>query len=387
MTIHTNINRFLEQHQTDMLNLLEQLVLIQSGSYHKKGVDQVGRQIAEVLAENQLDLETVHQDDRGDHLVARSPAVGREPVQMLLVGHMDTVFPRDTAFNWFKQDHTHCYGPGVADMKGGLVVGIYALKALDACGFLDRIPVTFVFNSDEEIGSGSSRELIKAEARKSILAMVLECGGPDGEIVTGRKGNLSVRITIKGKAGHAAFAPPDKGSAILELAHKIIEVEKLNNPEKDITANVGWITGGIGPNTVPELAEARADFRFVRPEDYSALQAELERIVQPCQSDHTTAAINIVSQRPPMPESDANRRLFDIVQQVAQSMGLTPQPEFRQGVSDANLIAAENTPVIDGMGTVGGNDHSDKEFMVKGSLLQRAQLIANSLVECWRRPY
>lgn len=387
MSINTSINIFLEQHQTDMLNLLEQLVLIQSGSYNKKGVDRVGRRIAEVLAENRLDLETVRQHDRGDHLVARSPAVGREPGQMLLVGHMDTVFPQDTAFNRFKQDHAYCYGPGVADMKGGLVVGIYALKALDACGLLDRIPVTFVFNSDEEIGSGSSRALIRAEARKSILAMVLECGGPKGEIVTGRKGNLSARITVKGRSGHAAFAPPDKGSAVLELAYKIIEVEKLNDQEKEITANVGWITGGIGPNTVPELAEARADFRFVRPEDHSALQAELERIVQSCQTDHTMAEMTIVSQRSPMPNRDANRRLFDIVQQVGQAMGLTPQPEFRQGVSDANLIASENTPVVDGMGPVGGNDHSDKEFMVKGSLLPRAQLVANSLVECWRRPY
>ena len=175
---------------------------------------------------------------------------------------MDTVFPEDTDFNWYKEDRANSYGPGVADMKGGLVAGIFALKALIARGLLENIPVTFIFNSDEESGSGSSREIIRQEARNSAFAFVLECGGLNGEIATGRKGNLSIKLTVKGRAGHAAFAGPDKGSAILELARKTIEFESLNEPEKGISVNVGIFEGGIGSNTVAENAVANVDFRF-----------------------------------------------------------------------------------------------------------------------------
>ena len=157
--------------------------------------------------------------------MVRSGAQLSAKKQVLLVGHMDTVFPKETDFNWYKEDKENSYGPGVVDMKGGLVVGIYALMALDKLGLLQQIPLTFVFNSDEEIGSRSSVDLIQKEANSSAFAFVLEAGGLENEIVTGRKGNLTIELHIEGEAGHAAFATKNKPSAILEMAHKIIEFE------------------------------------------------------------------------------------------------------------------------------------------------------------------
>jgi glutamate carboxypeptidase len=327
----------------------------------------------------------IEQEKYGNHLVVRSRCHGQFDTQILLVGHMDTVFPKDTGFNWYKEEASLCYGPGVIDMKGGLAAGIFALKALDAENLLTRIPITFIFNSDEEIGSPSSKALVQQEAKKSVFAFVLETAGRNGEIVTGRKGNLSLELTINGRAGHAAFAGKDKASAIVELAHKIIEFESLNDPENGISVNVGRIEGGIGPNTVPEHASARIDFRFLNSSDKAYLEKKMAEITRKRIIQNTRSHFVVLSGRPPMPVSEKNKKLFNAVKETASSIGLTVDEEFRSGVSDANLIAGENTPVIDGLGPIGAMDHSEDEYMLKESLLHRSALLANAIVECWEK--
>jgi len=383
--IPDNLRTYILQSTPDMFALLEDLVLIQSSSYNKVGVDRVAARIADEFKGDAIACETVPQTKAGNHLVARTSAVPRSKHQILLSGHMDTVFPSDTDFNWYKEDAAHCYGPGVADMKGGLVAGIYALKALAAGGLLDAIPVSFVFNSDEEIGSGSSRDLIRAEACRSLFALVLECGGRNGEIVTGRKGNIALNLNVRGQAGHAAYAGPDKGSAILELARKTIAFENLNDPENGITVNVGLVTGGIGSNTVAEHASAKIDFRFAARKDYANLQEEIERLAARCSVPNTSASYEITSTRPPMPAGEHNETLFEVIASTATEMGIDVIAEHRQGVSDANLIAAERVPVVDGLGPIGGKDHSADEYIRKESLPKRALLIAGSIMAGWRQ--
>ena len=187
-----------------MLVLLKRLVLIQSGSYNKNGIDLVVGVIKDVLMEPAIAVQEIPQNVHGNILLASTPAAG-DRENILLVGHTDTVFPQDTTFNWWREDQENVYGPGVIDMKGGLVAGIYALKALHAQKLLDDIPLRFIFNPDEEIGSPCSRDLIISEARKSVMAFVLECGGLTGEVVTGRKGRIGVKLEAFGKAGHAAL--------------------------------------------------------------------------------------------------------------------------------------------------------------------------------------
>ena len=368
-----------------MFCLLEKMVRIQSGTYNNQGVDQMGRLITSTLQPNAVSCQMMEQDTFGNHLVVTSRCEKHFDKQVLLSGHMDTVFPEDTEFNWYKEESTHCFGPGVIDMKGGLVAGIFALKALDNEKLLTKIPVKFFFNSDEEIGSPSSKDHIQKEARNSAFAFVLETGGRNGEIVTGRKGNLSLELKIKGMAGHAAFAGKNKASAIVELAHKIIAFESLNDLDRGISVNVGKVNGGIGPNTVPERALARIDFRFTKKADKADLEKSISEITEKKDIPRTSSQFTILSSRPPMPASEQNKKLFEAVRETAASVGLSVSEEFRSGVSDANLIAEEYTPVIDGLGPVGAMDHSEDEYMIKASLLQRSILLACAIIDCWEK--
>jgi glutamate carboxypeptidase len=380
------LRTYLTAHRRQMFDLLKKLVCINSGSHNKTGVDAVGRAVVDALAGCGLAVEVIEEERIGNPLVVRAPCPSTGPGGVLLVGHMDTVFAADTNFTEYREDRSRAYGPGVIDMKGGVVAGIFAVKALSAVGLLKRIPLVFVLNSDEEIGSGRSKALIRREARKSACAFVLEAGGLNGEVVTARKGNLSAKLTVNGRAGHAAFAGADKASAILEMAHKTLAIEALNDPAKGLSANVGTVAGGIGPNTVAERAEARLDFRFNRPEDGDALKNRLARITADTRVAGTAAALEIVSGRPPMPAGDANRCLYARVEKIAGRLGIAVSQECRPGVSDANEIAQAGTPVIDGMGPIGGRDHSPDEYMLKSSLPQRTLMLACVLADFAGKP-
>lgn len=379
--METILRAYLKTHRRPMFDLLEELVRINSGSHNKPGVDAVGRVIGDALAGCGLVKAVIETEDVGNPLVFRVPVDSHRPPQVLLVGHMDTVFAADTDFTVYREDDTRVYGPGVIDMKGGLVAGIFAIKALCAAGLLRRIPLAFVCTGDEEIGSLYSRALIQQEARKSTCALVLEAGGLNGEVVTGRKGNLSARLTVTGRAGHAAFAGPDKASAIVELAHQILAIEALNDPAAGLSANVGTVAGGIGPNTVAAHAEARLDFRFIHPEDGERLKSRLSDICGKPTLPGAVCQLELLSGRPPMPLNAANQRLYRRIDRVARRLGIAIGPEFRAGVSDANVIAEIGTPVIDGLGPIGAGDHSPREYMLKDSLPQRTLLLAGILAD------
>jgi glutamate carboxypeptidase len=271
-------------------------------------------------------------------------------------------------------------------MKGGLAVGIFALRALAAVGRLDDIPVKFIFNSDEEIGSPVSSPIITSEAANSLAAFVLECGSLADGVVTGRKGRIGFRLTFKGAAGHAAFADRHKKSSILELSHKVIELEALNGQSPGLTVNVGKIQGGIGPNTVPEMASAEVDVRFVGIDESKLFEEELRRILAHAHIQGVATTVLWRSRRMPMPPSRANKKLFALVAEQARRLGFEVVEEYRQGCSDANIVADEGIPVIDGLGPLGDLDHSDREFILKESLKSRCKLLAHTLLECSLRP-
>jgi len=382
-TYMSDIKSFLEANETSMFKFLEEVVLIQSGSHHKKGVDKVLHYIQGSFEGMDVSTEVVEQPLLGNHLIVRSICPPGASDQFLIVGHMDTVFPADTEFNWYKEDNARCYGPGVVDMKGGLVVGIFALKALQEIGLLQEIPLAFIFNSDEEIGSRSSLDVIQQEANQSAIAFILECGGLNGEVVTGRKGNLMVELHVEGKAGHAAFTDQGKSSAILEMAHKIIQFESLNDFQKGITVNVGKLEGGIGPNTVSEFCTAQIDFRYVAPEDFKHIESRITDITGTTQIKGTRSNVEFVSGRPPMQQNQANKKLYALADKTAKQLGIPIKEQFRFGGSDANFIADLGIPVLDGLGPIGAKDHSNEEYMIKQSLLQRAMLFTCTLLASW----
>ncbi len=375
----------LSRREGEMFSLLKELVLIQSGTYHRSGVNTVAGVIQARLERDTLIVRRVSQEKLGDHLIAMTPPAEKGKRGLLLVGHMDTVFPEDTDFRWYKEDEENVYGPGVIDMKGGLVVGIFALEALHRAGVLKKIPLRFVINSDEEIGSPTSRELIQRMADESCCAFVLECGALDGGVVTGRKGKIGLTLTTRGNAGHAAEAGRDKSSAVLCLSHKVIMLEAMNDPDRGVSVNVGTIKGGIGANTVAEEASAGVDIRYLEPPQRGEILHKVDTVVKTKKVPGGGGKMEITSERPPMPMTGRNRELFEILRKQAERLGITVREELRGGVSDANFIAERGVPVLDGLGPIGGRDHSDKEFMVKKSLLPRAQLLALTLLAAWDR--
>jgi len=381
--METDMHAFIDGHRGAMRAFLKEIVLIQSGTTNKAGVDRVCRMISELFQSMDVNVEYVAQETFGDLLVVTTPACcdGRN---IIVTGHMDTVFPADTHFNWYHEDENYAYGPGVIDMKGGLVVGIFALKALAEAGRLQDMPLTFVFNSEEEVGSPVSTEVISAAARKSAMGFVLECGGMQGEVVTGRKGKVGLTLIARGQAGHAAYGCDNKSSAVLALAHRIIALEALNSACKGLTVNVGRITGGIGPNTIPESAEAEVDVRFSTFEEKRFFEERLDEILAAPAMAGTDVIARISGQRPPMEQNEENRALYRVVAEAAEALNLPVKEEYRWGVSDANTIAAAGTPVIDGLGPIGRHDHSDREYMVIESLYERCHLFAATLDSCWR---
>jgi glutamate carboxypeptidase len=383
--------QFLEENEREMFALLRELVLIQSYSFNRIGNDLLVRHIAETLGRNRLTFERVEQSRFGDCLLAASPAAGGAESGdggrrgILLVGHTDTVFPEDTPFHWYREDEANAYGPGVIDMKGGLVTGIFALKALDRARLLEEIPIRFLFNTDEEVGSQESRNTVYREAERAAFGFVLEAGGLNGEVVTGRKGRLGFRVDVRGLAGHAAQAGPDKASAVLELAHRTVALEALNSPERGVTVNVGRVGGGIGPNTVAEEASAEVDVRFRDADGEAWVREGIARTVGETVVPGTTVSMEMLSERDPMFPGDGNRALFRVAEECGRRLGVPLVEEFRSGVSDANLIAGRGTPVIDGLGPCGEFDHSDREYMLKSSMLERTKLFTLILLESWRR--
>jgi glutamate carboxypeptidase len=378
------ILHFISANESDMLLKLKAMVLIQSGTDNKKGNDEVLNLVVNTLLADSLECRVVEQAVYGNHLLVSTCPSEKHDKQILMTGHMDTVFPADTDFNWFKQDEKYVYGPGVIDMKGGLIVGIYALKALASAGLLEKIPLTFVFNSDEEIGSPTSKEIIEQQSKRSAFAFVLECGGINGGIVTGRKGKLGCTVTAKGKAGHAAFAEHDKPSAILELSHKILEIEALNDLNEGLSVNVGTIKGGISPNTIPDQAWATADIRFNNGSQKTHVKNRLEGLVQKAVVPGTWTHIDWTSERLPMEPTPGNKALYQVAARQANELGIAVEEEHRSGVSDANVIASQNIPVIDGLGPQGARDHSKEEHMIKDSLTEKTQLLALLILESWR---
>jgi len=370
----------LAAREPQMFTLLEKLVLIQSGTHNKRGVDRVGQVIETFLAGLPLACNRVRQEQFGDHLTFTTPAAGHREY-ILITGHMDTVFPEETDFHWYREDDCKVYGPGVIDMKGGLVVTLAVVRALADVGLLEQIPLVLVFNSDEEIGSPTSAALIEKLAQGACCGLVTECGGMDGQVVTGRRGKIGYRLDVYGRAGHAAFVGADKASAILELCRLVPELENLNDPENGQVVNVGVIEGGIGANSVADHATALLDTRFVSAAHGEDLQRDIRLLTAVNRTPGTRSTLSVTNQRPVMEQSAANQKLYEIIRQQADDLGIRISDEFRQGVSDASNIAGQGIPVLDGLGPIGEHDHSDREYMLKDSLLQRCRLLAASILE------
>lgn len=374
-----NIKAYLADNEPAMFRLLERLVNINSHSANPDGVNRVVDVLETVMRKAGFATRRMANSVTGDNLLVENGARRDHGGGALLVGHMDTVFPPEMGFDTFHHDGDIIAGPGVCDMKGGLVIGIYALKALIAAGHGD-MPLAFFFNADEEIGSPHSRDLIVEAAGRSDFCLVLEGDGLGGEVVIGRKGRRVFDVTVEGQPYHAGHCGFPKPNAIVEMAHKIAKLEALNSPDEGTSLNVGQIEGGVGPNTVAARCTARMETRHVSMEIRDRVWTDIERIIAESTLEGTTASMEIITSRPPMVPDDVTTEFYSLVESAGREVGVETKPVFRGGGSDANTVAQTGIPVLDGLGPSGAKFHTPDEFIYADSLVKQASLTAVSIL-------
>lgn len=371
-----------ERRLPDYLDDLRRLVNVDCGSYTKEGVDEVGAWTGRFLSDLGADVERIPSDRLGDTWVARFES-GRPGLRTLLIGHLDTVFdPGTAAARPFRIEGSRAYGPGVTDMKSGLLAGLYALDALRRTGAPDWLPyerLVFVANPDEEIGSPVSSPIIRRLAADSDLCLVLECARANGDIVSSRNGILDLRLSIQGRAAHAGVEPEKGRSALLEAAHKTVALHDLNGRWPGVTCNVGVLHGGTRPNVVAEEAMLEVDLRARVRSDLEAAEAELRAIAARATVPDTSCRVELMSRHWPMEKLERSGRLVALAQEVAAALGFELHDAATGGASDANTTAGLGVPTLDGLGPIGGNDHSPAEYLEIDSIVPRVTLLAGLL--------
>ena len=372
----------------DMKLLLKRLVETESPSADKAAVDRLGVIIADEARRLGADVQTVPVKEAGDHLVARftpsfSPGegigiMGESPI--LLLCHMDTVFPLGTLEKMpFREADGKLFGPGVLDMKAGIVISLAAIEELQNSGGLNR-PVMLLCTSDEEIGSPTSEATIKELAQNSELVLVMEPALPDGTLKTWRKGVGEFQVKVKGRAAHAGGAHEEGRNAIEEMAHQVLAIQSMTNYERGTTLNVGMMHGGTVSNVVPDEAIAQVDARILQPGEWERIEAEMGAL-RPV-LDGTSLEITGGLNRPPMPFNETMKTTFEKAQSIAAGIGIELKAGGSGGGSDGNFVAPLGVPVLDGLGAIGEGLHSEREFIFIDSLQERARLLT-ALIRNW----
>lgn len=300
--------------------------------------------------------------------------------QLLFTGHMDTVFPADHGFQELRWlDEGILNGPGVADMKGGIAVLLAALAAAERAGKLAGTGYQILINSDEEVGSPSSAKLIADLARNKLAALTYEPALPDGTLAGARAGSGNFSIIISGKPAHAGRNPDDGRNALLAAADLALRLKRLSHER--LSVNPAKIDGGGPNNVVPDHAILRVNFRPRTPEIVLQTQEDLRRIIADVEQEHDVKAhLHGSFGRPPKPIDNEAAKLFGLVKQCGDDLGIPVAWRSSGGVCDGNNIAACGVPVVDTMGVRGGNIHSNQEFLIVESLRERAQLSALTIM-------
>lgn len=362
----------------EMVDFLKELVNTESGSYDKEGVDAVADLLIQRYEKLGFVVEVFENDKLGNnyrlvHKDATDP-------QIFIAAHLDTVFPKGTvAARPFSIEGSRAYGPGVIDMKASHVLTYYAINALIQSGNNAYKNVEIFLNCDEEIGSKTSRGLIEQYAKNKSYALVMEPARANGAIVSARRGVGTYELLIEGKASHSGIAPEAGISAIQELSYKIQALHALSRHDEGLSVNVGLISGGTSVNTVAPNARAEIDVRISTDEQ----GVEIDKLVREVCSKPILEGIKLTLNgginRPPMVKTPESGALIDIIKEQARLLDFDIEDISTGGGSDASFTAGVGTPSVDGLGPIGGYQHSDKEYLDLPSLTERTVLFANIL--------
>lgn len=365
------------------LDKLGRLVDLDSPSRDKDLVDRVGTEVATMLTDLGMSIEFDRQTEFGDNVIGRLGETDSEGVpRILMVGHMDTVFDAGTSSERpFRVEAERAYGPGVNDMKGGLIIGMAALEAARELAQDWRAQVTFIVNSDEEPGSPRSRQVLLREARGSDVALILEPGGPGPSLVLAQKGVGIFHLLIEGREAHAGVEPEKGVSSIVDAVGRVPDLLALEDRPSGTTMNVGVIRGGTEPYVVPGHCEMSIDVRVTNLGEQRRMEAGIQQLASRQYVAGAVARLTGGFHRPPMEPTGQTHGLASRFQEYAGRLGISLGIGQSGGASDGNLTAAEGIPTIAGLGTHGGGSHGPDEYIEIASLTWKAQILAGFLLD------
>lgn len=365
---------YIDDHKAQMMDLWQDLVNQDSPASYREGVDLVAKRVFKELEEAGA---STRWDEEGKALIAEIPGDSRAPV--LLLGHMDTVFPvGEAARRPFTVEGSRVTGPGALDMKGGVAVMLSALKALHSAGFSGR-PLKVILVSDEEIAHNGSKAtvMLQREARGCAACFNCETGYEDNSLVIGRKGGVVFKAAVHGIAAHAGNNPRQGRSAIWEMAKKIDDIQNMTDWDKGITFNVGTIKGGTVSNAIPGYCEVEGDIRFQDPDISPFVKEELLKVLNHTYMEGTKTELLLYHEGMlPMKMTEENRKLFEFVKKTGEENGIpVSEGKLVGGGSDSGYVVYAGVLTVCAMGVKGRFNHTRDEYALKDSLFERAKLL------------
>jgi len=365
---------YCESESEALVHCLQQAVEIESPSHNQVAIDRMANFFSREFSKRGARVQLLSHPTAGSAMLAEFWKGAGDTKPILLLGHLDTVWDIGTLAEMpFQVREGHAYGPGIYDMKSGIVCGLWAVQALTALKITPPSPVRFFLNADEEVSSTAFREELLAEARRARAVLVLEPAAAQGALKTSRKGVGEFQVTVRGRSSHAGVNPVVGVNAISELARQIPRIEKLARPKRGLTVNVDVIQGGTRVNVIPELAVARVDVRVPTARDREKIESQMRALapIHPEAKLEITGGVN----RPPL-ERKMAIALFEKACELGRQMGLELKEASTGGGSDGNFTAALGIPTLDGLGGTGDGAHARHEHVILRELPQRAALLA-----------
>lgn len=362
------------------LQELRPLIDVDCGTYTKDGIEVIATQMQQKYLNMGWHVKRIDCGIAGTGLEVRNKPESSD-IDVMLVGHMDTVFPEGTAAaRPMTFDEKRAYGPGVSDMKSGLLNVVHALRNMDK-ETLDKLSICICMNPDEEIGSLHSESWLKSVAVNAKNVLVAEAARADGSLVKARKGMARYRLTFAGKAAHAGNEPQNGRSAITEMANWVLAINSLTNFESGTTLNVGIAKGGAGANIVPDSAEAVVDVRFWDNDEYADADAKIRALTETPFVEGVTITVEREAHKPSMVPTEKTEALMALVEESGKELGIDIKWQEVGGGSDANLTAVMGIPTLDGLGPAGAGFHSADEYLELDTIEPRIKLLMKVLTK------
>lgn len=372
----TGVEAYTRQHLSQYIEELRELCAIDSDSYHKPGLDEMALFLAARMRGLGMHATIIERESWGNDLLG--VLHGNGGANVLLLGHIDTVYPVGiAAARPVRVEGDLVYGPGVCDMKGCILSAIYAIEALVATHYNAFGEIRFLCVSDEEINTRHSQDIMQQACDNAQGALVLEAARSNGDIVSARKGHTWYKLTAQGRSAHAGVEPEKGHNAVVELAHQIMQFQNLNGWREGITINAGVISGGTLPNVVPDLAQAQFDLRFLHDEDRIATERRFHELMMQKRIPNVELTLERApDSKAPMVQTPEGLKLAHQANLIANLLGFSVHHVLTGGASDASFATSHGVPALDGLGPIGGRDHSPDEYLVLSSVAPRTALLA-----------